>query len=127
MWHLSILKPASLKPASLKPVIRAFFIFCFLLFDADNAVAQWGRYGDHPMGSGMMGGMGWFGAIVMIIFWVLVIVGLVLLIRWLLINTRVPSSESKPPSSALEILRERYARGEIDKKEFEEKKKDLLS
>jgi putative membrane protein len=33
---------------------------------------------------------------------------------------------SKGPNTALEILRQRYARGEINKEEFEAKKKDLL-
>jgi putative membrane protein len=38
------------------------------------------------MGPGMMGewGMGWFGGLFALIFWILVIVGLVFLIRWLI-------------------------------------------
>lgn len=80
------------------------------------------------MGPGMMGSMGWFGMIIMIVFWVLVITSLILLIKWLLIQTRSgASANSKPSSSALDILKERYARGEIDKKEFEEKKIVLFS
>ncbi|MFW6428575.1 MAG: SHOCT domain-containing protein [Desulfosalsimonas sp.] len=104
------------------------FLFLSLFCITGPAFAQGGRYGDWHMGPGMMGGMGWFGGIFMIAFWILVIIGLVLLIKWLLVQTRSgDSSGSNAPSSALEILRERYARGEIDKKEFEEKKKDLLS
>lgn len=105
-----------------------YFNFFTLLFLADPALAQWGRYGDTPMGPGMMGGLGWLGMIIMVIFWVLVIVGLILLIKWLWLHTQTGSSPaSDRSSSALEILKERYARGEIDKNEFENKKKDLLS
>jgi hypothetical protein len=57
-----------------------------------------------------------------------VIVGLIFLIKWLIQNTKTGShSISSSPSRAFDILRERYARGEIDKQEFEEKKRDLLS
>ncbi len=105
-------------------------VFLSILFEAP-AFAQWGRgYDNWNMGPGMMGGWGggWFGGIFMIIFWVLVIVGLIVLIRWLLASSRGDSVlHHRPSSSALEILRERYARGEINKQEFEEKKKDLLS
>ena len=70
-------------------------------------------------------GYGWgmgFGWIFMIIFWVVVIIGVVYLIKLISGGTK---SEEKT-ESALDILKKRYAKGEISKEEFEEKKKDLL-
>lgn len=67
---------------------------------------------------GLMGGFMW-------IFWILVIVGLVILIKWIVQSNKL--AESRIGDSFLEILKRRYARGEIDKQEFEHKKKDLLS
>ncbi len=69
-------------------------------------------------GSGSM--MGWFGGgIMMLLFWVLVIFFIVWFVK------QVSNKNSKSDTNALDILKERYAKGEIDRKEFEEKKKDL--
>jgi putative membrane protein len=87
----------------------------------------YGGYGGWGMGPGMMGGygMGWFGGIIMIAFWILILVGLVFLIKWLIQSTGRDKTSGSGGNRSLEILKERYARGEIDKQEFESKKKDL--
>jgi putative membrane protein len=71
----------------------------------------------------MMLGFGWWG---MMIFWILVIIGIVFLVKWLVEQGRTDRKASESGESALDILKKRYAKGEIDKEEFEQKKKDLL-
>ena len=68
-------------------------------------------------------GFWWFGPIFMLIFWVLVIVGIVALIKWIGSQSRI---EGRTEESAMDILKKRYAKGEISKEEFEEKKKDIM-
>lgn len=74
------------------------------------------------------GGWGWgwgmgFGPLLMLLFWVLVIVGVVALFRSLQSG---PQSGSRPRAkTAAEIVQERYARGEINREEFEQKMRDL--
>ena len=72
----------------------------------------------------MSWGMGWSGPITIVIFWIALIAAIFFLIRWLVRSSR-ESSPLKTEDSALDILKKRYARGEIDKEEYEEKKKDL--
>jgi putative membrane protein len=102
-------------------------IFAALFPLAGDALAQWRGY-EWGHGPGMMGGYGggWFGGIFMVVFWIAVIVGVIFLIRWLVQSTGAGSHGARSEESALEILKRRYARGEIDKKEFEQKKKDLI-
>ena len=106
----------------------AFILILAVLFPlAGNGLAQWRGYGGH-MGPGMMGwgyGTGWVGMILMAAFWIAVIVGIIFLIRWVVISTGTGGRGARSEESALEILKRRYARGEINKQEFEEKKKDL--
>ena len=77
------------------------------------------------MGNGMTSG--WMGIWMLfgMVFWILVIVGIVLLVVWV-VHKAVGGGASGIEGSAVEILKKRYARGEISKEEFEEKKRDLL-
>ena len=70
----------------------------------------------------MHDGMGWcmaFGGIWMLVFWG----GLIALIVWGI--TRLTRGGSAPQSDPLDVVKGRYARGEITSKEFEQLKKDL--
>lgn len=112
-----------------KSLFKWMSVVCFsLLLPMGEAGAQYRGYDDWHgrMMDGWGWGMGWFGGIFMIAFWILIIIGLVFLIKWLVQSTRGESGFSRSNSSrALDILKERYARGEINKQEFEEKKRDL--
>ncbi len=69
-------------------------------------------------GYGMMGGYGFLS----IFFWILVIAAIVLLVLWLV--RKAPHwQQTRVEESAMDILKKRYARGEINREEFEEKKK----
>jgi putative membrane protein len=72
---------------------------------------------------GMMWGFGWWW---MMIFWIAVIIGLIFLVKWLVEQGRTDRKTSPPEESALDILKKRYAKGEINKEEFEQKKRDLM-
>ena len=85
-----------------------------------SAAAQ--TYADHPhMGSWGWGGM-IFGPIMMIVFIALIVGAVVLVIRWTGLGG---SSVAGGANKARQILDERFARGEIDKDDYEERKRVL--
>ncbi|MFH0806125.1 MAG: SHOCT domain-containing protein [Candidatus Brennerbacteria bacterium] len=76
---------------------------------------HWGGYGWDG---------GWLGWVGMAIWWVLIVFLVVSAIRWF--SDRADSAAPRG-KSALEILEERYVKGEIEKKEYQEKRKALES
>ena len=65
----------------------------------------------------------WFGGGFMWIFWILLAVVLLWGFKTALTEGGGNTNETR---SALDILKERYAKGEIDQREFEQKKRDLM-
>jgi len=63
---------------------------------------------------------GGLGFLFMVFVWIILIVSTAGVVRWVFGGGRWQEH-----GSALSILKERYAKGEIDKKEFEEKKREL--
>ncbi len=77
------------------------------------------------------GHMGWGigGYVGMFVFWIIGILLLIWLIKELFSGkeSKTNSIENSAEKSPMDILKERYAKGEIAKKEYEEKKKEFLS
>ena len=64
--------------------------------------------------------MGWGMPFFGLIFWIFIVVGIVFFVRWVAGNKQSDTQESP-----LDILKRRYARGEIDRETYERIKKDL--
>ena len=80
-----------------------------------------GPRSDHPHMWGGGGGFGMiFGIIVMIVVIAAIVAVIVLLVRWL-----APGPAQRTGKSALDILEERFARGEIDAQEFQDRRRTL--
>lgn len=84
------------------------------------------EYGPHMMwwGEGWYGMI--FGPLLMILVLAVVIAVAVLLMRWLGVPSHGAAAHHAPPDrTPLDILKGRFARGEIDKNEFEERRRVL--
>ena len=102
-------------------------IIALLILMVGASVLGGSSYGGWGMmGPGMMGGfgMGLFGPILMVVFLGLVVWAVVAFVQ----GSTSPSPRdltSGQSDSALEVLKRRYAKGEISKEEYEEKKREL--
>ena len=79
------------------------------------------------MMGGFFGGMGWIGMILGFIFFIAIIIGIILFIVWIVKRSTHDSADYKTESKSLEVLKERYAKGEITKEQYEEIKKNIQS
>jgi hypothetical protein len=70
----------------LRSGFASFLLLSFVLCPLDTAVTQGQGYSGWHMGPAMMDGWGtgWLGMIVMMAFWILMILGLIFVIRWLI-------------------------------------------
>ena len=80
-------------------------------------------YGPHMWGGGWHGWL--FGPLMMIVFIAVVVVVVVLLVRWLGGTHHGGAPHAPLGKTPIDILKERFARGEIDKQEFEERRRVL--
>lgn len=80
-----------------------------------DSMMGWGWHGGWGPGWGMFG-------LMHVLWWILIVAAIVVLIRGIA-GRHAPRSPGE--DRALAILRERYARGEIDKTEFDNRKRDL--
>src|SRR3989339_707584 len=80
--------------------------------------------GNNMMGSGMMGNYPTYYGYNSFwnILWLIFLIGIIVLIIWLIYNFTKRGKESETP---INILQKRYAKGEINKKQFDEMKKEL--
>lgn len=112
---------------SLKIQTIILLFLSFLLFQKESFAQSGGYLGNWCQGPGWMGwgGSGWFGIFHMILFWVVLVALIIFLIRLFVSSRHTDPNSIHHQASAFEVLKKRYARGEIDKEEFESKKKEL--
>ncbi len=113
-------------------IIIVVAIVLVLLLLGGVGMMGFGGFGMGPgmmNGNGMMGGYGYgygfnpLGMILSLVSWALIIGGIVLLVVWFVRNSgKATSASSQAP---LDILKARYAKGEITKEQYDAIKRDL--
>ena len=94
-----------------------------LMAGVSTANAQQWPNGPYMMGYGPWGMI--LGPIMMIGLIAIIVATIVLLVRWLGGTSHHPTPHQPLGKTALDILKERFARGEIDKQEYEERRRVL--
>ena len=107
-------------------MVSRYVFLIFLFAVATSSTFAWAQergeyYGPHMMWGGWYGMF--FGPLMMIIFIAVVVALVVLVVRWLGGAGHAPTMP--PGKTPLDILKERFAKGEIDKEEFEERRRVL--
>lgn len=78
------------------------------------------HWGDYSWGIGFWMGLGW---LFIILFWVLVILGIIYLVKLVVgVGAGKKGTDTETP---LEILKRRYAKGEVTKEQFDQMKEDI--
>lgn len=91
-------------------------IFYLLFLSGVVYANDWGNM-MYPGSGHMFWNFGFFGIFFMILFWAAVI----FLVYWVVKK----ATENQKPSKPIDILKERYAKGEITKSEYEKKKNEI--
>lgn len=95
----------------------------------------YGNYG-YGLGNSMVGGGGWFGLILMLVFGALIIVGIVLLVMWAMrsrsghdqtTGAATPPAGAAGHDEAVAIAKRRLASGEIDHEQYDAIMRSLSS
>ncbi|MCG6917960.1 MAG: SHOCT domain-containing protein [Deltaproteobacteria bacterium] len=92
-----------------------------------NIPNEWHAYWGN-MNPGMMNwgyGTNWLGTLIWLAILIAVVVAIIALVRWMTISNKGSSRTHHPSDSAMEILRRRYAKGEISKEQFTAMKHEL--
>lgn len=81
----------------------------------------WGGNGGYGMYGGWGSPFAWIGPVMMVLFWIAIVVAIVFAVRYFVRQAHRTGQDS----TAMEILKTRYAKGEISKEEFEEKRQAI--
>ncbi|MEJ2635264.1 MAG: SHOCT domain-containing protein [Calditrichia bacterium] len=73
------------------------------------------------------GGAGWGGMWLGWLFWLIILIIIIWVVLRVLSSNQIRRGDGGSGESALDILKKRYARGEISKEQFDKMKKDLES
>lgn len=103
--------------------VIAFLAFLTFFPEMAFAACGYGYYGYWPYRWPLWGMMPW-GGMIMGFFWIVLLVGLIYFILRA-VGNRHSFQEGPHRENPLEILKKRYARGEINREEYERMKKDL--